>query len=258
MKQEGVSNKKQDGISSMKQEGINYELIEDDFNFISRPISLPLLSLSSTEGKPPKSATNDYGSAGVSSYYFAPLASSSPSSLNNSKTTPVNTSTKRNSGNIWKRSYSVNEHINFMEAAESPADQVSVESSDKYSDERPNFQGSLPSNYLDPRGHFPSRDLYLHTIKSQYFSLGVSAGASMQMFFVSFLLMFVSTSDNAGPIRELSHEYYPVFRGVFLLTFFFCLYGTCVFIWQRNKIDYCSTLGVSYAHTYQYILRGTQ
>jgi hypothetical protein len=85
--------------------------------------------------------------------------------------------------------------------------------------------------------------------------LGVSAGASMQMFFVSFLLMLVSTSDNAGPIRELSHEYYPVFRGVFLLTFFFCLYGTCVFIWQRNKIDYCSTLGVSYAHTYQYIER---
>lgn len=243
----------------MKQEGINtdYELIENDLNFISRPISLPLLSLSSIEDKPSKSTANDYGSVGASSY-FAPLASSSPSSLYHNKghnsTTP---SSKRNSGNIWKRSYSVNEHINFMEIADTVADPVSVESSEKYTEERPNFQGSLPSNYLDPHGHFPSRDLYLHTIKSQYFSLGVSAGASMQMFFVSFLLMFVSTSDNAGPIRELSHEYYPVFRGVFLLTFFFCLYGTCVFIWQRNKIDYCSTLGVSYAHTYQYILRGT-
>jgi len=79
----------------------------------------------------------------------------------------------------------------------------------------------------------------------------------MQMFLVSFLLMFVSTSDNAGPIRELSHEYYPVFRGVFLLTFFFTLYGTCLFIWQRNKVDYAGTLGLTYAHTYQYVLRGS-
>jgi hypothetical protein len=49
MKQDGVKSKKQNGISNMKEEGINYELIEDDLNFIS----LPLLSLSSIEGKLP-------------------------------------------------------------------------------------------------------------------------------------------------------------------------------------------------------------
>lgn len=244
----------------MKREGNSKEFdqVGDDLHLISRP-NPPLLYIPLVEEKRRKSATNDYGSAGASQY-FAPLVASSPSSLQEKlySSLPVNMNSKRNSGNTWKRSYSVSQHMLFMEtAADAAADQAGLENADKYSEERPNFQGSLPSNYLDPHGQFPSRDLYLHTIKSQYFSLGVSAGAAMQMFFVSFLLMFVSTSDNAGPIRELSHEYYPVFRGVFLLTFFFCLYGTCIFIWQRNKIDYGSTLGVSYAHTYQYILRGT-
>ena len=166
-----------------------------------------------------------------------------------------------NSGSFAKRSYSVSQNMIFMESQEPHIENSSGDVADKHphQDERPNqnHATSIPANYLAANSQFPSRDLYLHTIKSQYFSLGVSAGAAMQMFLVSFLLMFVSTSDNAGPIRELSHEYYPVFRGVFLLTFFFCLYGTCLFIWHRNKVDYASTLGLSYAHTYQYVLRGS-
>lgn len=77
------------------------------------------------------------------------------------------------------------------------------------------------------------------------------------MFVVSLLLMVISTSENAGPIRELSYEYYAVFRGVFLISYFFLLYGACLFIWRRVRVDYPAVLRVSYAHTYQYILRGS-
>jgi hypothetical protein len=41
------------------------------------------------------------------------------------------------------------------------------------------------------------------------------------------------------------------FRGVFLVSYFFLLYGGCVFIWRRARVDYTSVLHVSYAHTYQ-------
>lgn len=63
--------------------------------------------------------------------------------------------------------------------------------------------------------------------------------------------MFISTSTEAGPIHELSHEYYPVFRGIFLLAYFFLLYGTLIFIWKRNHVQFDKVLHVNYAHTYQ-------
>ena len=68
---------------------------------------------------------------------------------------------------------------------------------------------------------------------------------------VSTIIMFISTSKDAGPIHELSHEYYPVFRCVFLIAYFFLLYGISIFIWKRSKIDFDRVLRVSYAHTYQ-------
>lgn len=86
---------------------------------------------------------------------------------------------------------------------------------------------------------------------------GIATGASIQLFIVSFLLMFASASTNAGPIKELSHEYYPVFRCILLISFFFSLYGANIFIWRRSKVDYAAVLGVPYAHTYQYVLRGS-
>eukprot|EP01041_Mallomonas_annulata_P009035 gene9035-18714_t len=101
------------------------------------------------------------------------------------------------------------------------------------------------------------RAAYVDAIKTQFFYLGLSSGASLQMFCVSVILMFVSYSHDAGPINELSHEYYPVFRCIFFISFFFSLYGANLFIWRRAKIDYGTVLGVSYAHTYQYVLRGS-
>jgi hypothetical protein len=68
--------------------------------------------------------------------------------------------------------------------------------------------------------------------------------------------MFVSYSQDSGPLKELSHEYYPVFRSIFFIAFFFTLYGCNLFIWRRAKIEYRSVMEVSKFHTYQYVLRG--
>jgi len=103
----------------------------------------------------------------------------------------------------------------------------------------------------------PVQAEYIDLIKTQFFSLGIASGASLQLFIVSFLLMFASASTEAGPMRELGHEYYPVFRGVLLISFFFSMYGANMFVWRRANVDYSHVLGVSYAHTYQYVLRGS-
>jgi len=68
---------------------------------------------------------------------------------------------------------------------------------------------------------------------------------------VCFFIMFISASNGAGPIQELSHEYYSVFRAVFFVAFFFSLYGGNLFIWRRARIEYADILHVSYAHTYR-------
>lgn len=85
---------------------------------------------------------------------------------------------------------------------------------------------------------------------------GFALGMSFQMFVVSILLMFVSYSQQSGPLKELSHEYYPVFRCIFFIAFFFSLYGCSLFIWRRTKIEYRSVLRVSKFHTYHLVLRG--
>jgi hypothetical protein len=101
------------------------------------------------------------------------------------------------------------------------------------------------------------RKKFIGTIKTKFFLLGFSFGASLQSFVISVILLFVSHSDDAGPIQELSHEYYPIFRSIFMISFFFLLYGANVFIWRRFKIDYARVMGVSYSHTYQYVLQGS-
>lgn len=92
---------------------------------------------------------------------------------------------------------------------------------------------------------------YVRELKTQFFYLGLTSGASLQMFLVSIVLMVVSYSQHSGPLIQLSHEYYPIFRCVFFIAFFFSLYGADVFIWRRAKIDYRSILHVSSAHTYR-------
>ena len=136
----------------------------------------------------------------------------------------------------------------------------SVEWAKDHSFEKPN---AAFYSAVDSRGRIeeylknPIQAEYVDVIKTQFFSLGIASGASLQLFLVSFLLMFASASKEAGPMRELGHEYYPVFSGVLLISFFFSMYGANMFIWRRANVDYASVLGVTYAHTYQYVLRGS-
>ena len=101
------------------------------------------------------------------------------------------------------------------------------------------------------------RKQFIDTIKTKFFFLGFSFGASLQSFAVSVILLFLAHSNDAGPIQELSHEYYPIFRGIFLISFFFLLYGASIFIWRRMKVDYLRVFKFSYSHTYQYVLQGS-
>lgn len=95
---------------------------------------------------------------------------------------------------------------------------------------------------------------YIELLKIEFFILGFVIGAAIQMFCVSIILMFVSYSQHSGPLIELSHEYYPVFRCMFFVSFFFTLYGGNLFLWRRAKIEYRSVLGVGSSHTYRKLL----
>lgn len=99
-------------------------------------------------------------------------------------------------------------------------------------------------------------NFYVDALKTKFFGLGFSLGMSFQMFLVSILLMIVAYSQESGPLKELSHEYYPVFRCIFFIAVFFSLYGCSLFVWRRSKIEYRSVMRVSKFHTYHYVLRG--
>jgi hypothetical protein len=72
-----------------------------------------------------------------------------------------------------------------------------------------------------------------------------------RLFVVCILILFLTTSLNSGTLRSTSTVYFPVFRGIFYICFFFSLYGICVFIWKRTGVSYQRILKVSYAHTHQ-------
>lgn len=93
-------------------------------------------------------------------------------------------------------------------------------------------------------------------LKFQFFNLGMTMGASLQMFIVTFFLLFISSNVNVGPLNELSKEYYPVFRMVIYIVWFFSLYGCVLFILKRYHIDYFTILDLPRDHTYQFVIQG--
>ena len=93
-------------------------------------------------------------------------------------------------------------------------------------------------------------------IKLDYFFFGLTSGASLQMFLVSFFLMYISSGVNVGPLNELSKEYYPVFRMIFFVIWFFSLYGCVLFVLKRYQVDYFSVLNLPRDHTYSFVIRG--
>ena len=93
-------------------------------------------------------------------------------------------------------------------------------------------------------------------MKMEYFSLGISSGASAQMLIVTFCMLFLSTYHDAGPLNELSKEYYPMFRMIFFVLWFFILYGLNLFVWKRYKVGYHELMGMDReVHSYQMVLR---
>ena len=95
-------------------------------------------------------------------------------------------------------------------------------------------------------------------LKMEYFSLGLTAGASLQMLVVTFTLLFVAAYHDVGPLNELSKEYYPLFRMIFFILWFWILYGVNIFIWKRYGLAgaYYRIFGLNpERHTYQFILR---
>ena len=93
--------------------------------------------------------------------------------------------------------------------------------------------------------------------KMEYFSLGMSCGASAQMLLVTFFMLFLSAAHDSGPLNELSKEYYPMFRMIFFVLWFFILYGVNLFLWKRYRISYHAIMGLDEEeHSYPHVLRG--
>lgn len=86
------------------------------------------------------------------------------------------------------------------------------------------------------------------------FCLGSLVGAATTMFCMCIFAMFISDNPN-GAILKLAEEYYAVFRGLFLLCFFFVCYGVDIIIWRHFHVDYQRVFKVSAAHNYWYIIR---
>ena len=77
------------------------------------------------------------------------------------------------------------------------------------------------------------------------------------MFLFSIVIMVVAYDDQTGAIYELSLIYYPLFRALFLLCFFFCSHGINLFVWKRFDVDYRAILGVSHSHNYHLVMRSS-
>jgi len=87
---------------------------------------------------------------------------------------------------------------------------------------------------FDSLGTDSVQEVDVDSLKWRFFELGVRAGIALQMLFMCVLLML---SANQA-IDELSGLYYPLFRGLFLLSFFGVLFALMLFAWKRTGIDY--------------------
>ena len=80
---------------------------------------------------------------------------------------------------------------------------------------------------LDSLGTDALQEISVDTLKWRFFEMGIRVGVAVQMLFMCLLLIL---SENEA-IVELSMLYYPLFRGVFLLSFFWsalCTHALCV------------------------------
>ena len=93
-------------------------------------------------------------------------------------------------------------------------------------------------------------------LKSRFFMLGLLTGVALQQFLLCILIMSAS-HDVHSSVEELSGLYYPLFRAIFLFSWFGCMYGVLLFMWKRSGIDYAAILGVErQSHNYHAVIRG--
>jgi hypothetical protein len=129
---------------------------------------------------------------------------------------------------------------------------------------------NLPSSessvqVVDGLGSEHYRLVPVDTLKSRFFALGLQCGVALQMFVISMVLMFVASLPSDASAKgassvdhEISGMYYPVFRGLFLISFFGSCYGLLLFVWKRSGVDYAAILGVNPGkHNYHSIIRAS-
>lgn len=95
---------------------------------------------------------------------------------------------------------------------------------------------------LDSLGTDELREVTIDSLKWRFFEMGIRVGIALQMLLMCLLLILSSNEA----VDELAKLYYPLFRGVFLLSFFGVLFALMLFAWKRTGIDYGSIFGVSH------------
>ena len=94
---------------------------------------------------------------------------------------------------------------------------------------------------LDSMGTDALQEVSVDALKWRFFEMGIRVGVALQMLFMC-LLLILSANE---AIDELSQLYYPLFRGVFLLSLFGVLFALMLFAWKRTGIDYGMIFDVS-------------
>lgn len=121
-----------------------------------------------------------------------------------------------------------------------------------------NTPGLAPAARRISVGHISNSDGRAEeSLAGRFFLLGFLAGAATMAFGVCIIIMYISSGDAAGAVAQLAHRYYPVYRGMFLVAFFFVCYGVVLFIWHRSHVNYASAkiLDVDKEyHNYKYVL----
>ena len=115
----------------------------------------------------------------------------------------------------------------------------------------------VTTTIYDGLGSDEVREITVADLKWRFFALGLQLGIALQMFFICTVLVVLQAS-NEGAIERLSRLYYPLFRALFLLSFFGILFAIQLFVWKRIGIDYTALLNVSGGRTnYHALVRGS-
>ena len=118
------------------------------------------------------------------------------------------------------------------------------------------FHSPASVTVLDGMGGETQREVSVNQLKNRFFQLGLQTGFALQMFTMAVVMMF-ACYHGVGAIEELSRVYYTIFRGLFLVCFFFSCYGCDLYVWKRCNVNYRALLGVAHNHNYHSVVRAS-